>query len=84
MLKTSAGGPNWVEYLTGCFEGLPQTCHPHLYDIAFAGSDIDPATITKHHPYTKSFVEQIDQWKSCVNGHVHWTSSNTLATFWMG
>ena len=41
---TAEGGPNWVEYLTGCGleEGLtdPRTCDVHLWDFAFAGADI--------------------------------------------
>lgn len=38
---TSSGGPNWVEYLTGCFEGLPARCPgTKLWDFAFAGADI--------------------------------------------
>ncbi|CDS12816.1 hypothetical protein LRAMOSA05000 [Lichtheimia ramosa] len=82
--KTSADGPNWVEYLTNCFEGLPQTCHPHLYNFAYGGADIDPTAITKHDQYTKSFVEQIDQWKVSVNDYVPWKPSNTLAAFWIG
>jgi len=38
--KTSSGGPNWVEYLTGCYEGFPWACKKQLWDFAFAGSDI--------------------------------------------
>ncbi|KAI9492662.1 hypothetical protein BDB00DRAFT_427403 [Zychaea mexicana] len=82
--KTSAGGPNWAEYLTECYQGLPQRCDPALYDIAFAGADIDPVLISKHHPYTISFVEQVDQWKDHVDRAIHWKPPNTLATFWMG
>jgi hypothetical protein len=41
---TAEGGPNWVEYLTGCGleEGLtsPETCKLQLWDFAFAGADI--------------------------------------------
>lgn len=38
---TSSGGPNWVEYLTGCYEGLPAECPgTQLWDFAFAGADI--------------------------------------------
>lgn len=38
---TSSGGPNWVEYLTGCHEGLPAECPgTKLWDFAFAGADI--------------------------------------------
>jgi len=40
QIGTSAGGPNWVEYLTGCFSGLPSRCKTQLWDFAFAGSDV--------------------------------------------
>jgi hypothetical protein len=40
QIGTSAGGPNWVEYLTGCFSGLPSKCGTQLWDFAFAGSDV--------------------------------------------
>ncbi|KAG2225424.1 hypothetical protein INT45_010060, partial [Circinella minor] len=83
--RTSAGGPNQVEYLTDCYEGLPQRCHPKVYNIAFAGADIDPSLIAKHHPYTISFMEQLDQWKKNVAYYtIPWKTQNTLATFWMG
>jgi hypothetical protein len=41
---TAEGGPNWIEFLTGC--GLrpnltsPETCKVQLWDFAFAGSDV--------------------------------------------
>lgn len=41
---TAEGGPNWVEFLTGC--GLapnftsPQSCSMSLWDFAFAGADV--------------------------------------------
>lgn len=38
--STSAGGPNWVEYLTGCFSGLPSHCKKQLWDFAFGGADV--------------------------------------------
>lgn len=41
---TAEGGPNWVEYLTGCGlkPGLtsPLTCKRKLWDFAFAGADV--------------------------------------------
>jgi hypothetical protein len=41
---TAEGGPNWIEFLTGC--GVrknftsPQTCKVQLWDFAFAGADV--------------------------------------------
>jgi phospholipase/lecithinase/hemolysin len=41
---TAEGGPNWIEYLTGCGvePGLtsPLTCKRQLWDFAFAGADV--------------------------------------------
>lgn len=41
---TAEGGPNWVEFLTGCGleEGLtsPASCDIQLWDFAFAGADV--------------------------------------------
>ena len=41
---TAEGGPNWIEYLTGCGvkPGLtsPLTCKLQLWDFAFAGADV--------------------------------------------
>lgn len=41
---TAEGGPNWVEYLTGCGlkPGLtdPRSCKTQLWDFAFAGADV--------------------------------------------
>ncbi|ORZ02419.1 hypothetical protein BCR43DRAFT_430848, partial [Syncephalastrum racemosum] len=82
--KTSADGPNWVEYLTGCYQGLPQHCHPKLYNLAFAGADIDPAKITKHHDFTVSFVEQVEQFVDFVNPRIKWDPKSTLGAFWIG
>lgn len=41
---TAEGGPNWVEFLTGCgvHKGLhsPLLCKKQLWDFAFAGADV--------------------------------------------
>ncbi|KAF2239188.1 carbohydrate esterase family 16 protein [Viridothelium virens] len=62
---TAEGGPNWVEYLTGCAlkPGLtaPITCRPQLWDFAFGGSDISEQYTPLHHNWTVSFVNQIKQ-----------------------
>ncbi|KAL4807106.1 hypothetical protein BDV18DRAFT_112732 [Aspergillus unguis] len=62
---TAEGGPNWVEYLTGCGleEGLtsPISCKTQLWNFAFAGSGVSEEFIPLHHNYTISFVNQIKQ-----------------------
>ncbi|PBP23524.1 lysophospholipase A [Diplocarpon rosae] len=68
--QTSAGGPNWVEYLTRCFSGLPSTCARQLWDFAFAGADVSTTysrapvdnSTPLHHNYTVSFEDQVTQW----------------------
>ncbi|KAL4777818.1 hypothetical protein BDW60DRAFT_202695 [Aspergillus nidulans var. acristatus] len=75
---TSAGGPNWVEFLTGCGlkEGLtsPISCMKQLWDLAFAGAGVSAEYIPLHHPYTISLVNQIRQFTTY--GHSVLTSSS--------
>ncbi|KAI6894244.1 hypothetical protein D0869_03717 [Hortaea werneckii] len=63
--STAEGGPNWVEFLTGCGlePGLtdPKTCDTQLWDFAFGGADISTEWLPLHHPYTTSFVNQTRQ-----------------------
>ncbi|EKG13572.1 hypothetical protein MPH_09288 [Macrophomina phaseolina MS6] len=60
---TSSGGPNWVEYLTGCYEGLPAACpRTKLWDFAFAGADISAEYLPLHHNYTVDLDDQVKQW----------------------
>ncbi|KAL4964180.1 uncharacterized protein BDV14DRAFT_201199 [Aspergillus stella-maris] len=69
---TSAGAPNWIEYLTGCGveEGLtsPVECErPEFWDFAFAGAGVSAELIPLHHNYTVSSVRQIEQY--ITHGH---------------
>lgn len=63
---TSAGGPNWVEFLTGCGLKpgltLPSTCDVQLWDLAFAGANTAEEFLPLHHDYTTPFVNQTQQW----------------------
>ncbi|KAL4917308.1 hypothetical protein BDW62DRAFT_201931 [Aspergillus aurantiobrunneus] len=97
---TSAGGPNWVEFLTGCGlkEGLtsPLSCTKQLWDFAFAGSGVSAEHIPLHHPFTVSLVNQITQFTTY--GHPVLTSPtsskagkepilhppSTLIAIWIG
>ncbi|EEB96982.1 hypothetical protein MPER_03790, partial [Moniliophthora perniciosa FA553] len=54
--------PRNLEFLTGCFQGLPSHCEKQLWDFAFAGADIDVALLPRHHNFTIQLVEQVDQW----------------------
>ncbi|KFY53447.1 hypothetical protein V496_07602 [Pseudogymnoascus sp. VKM F-4515 (FW-2607)] len=61
--QTSAGGPNWTEYLTGCYEGFPWKCKRPLWNFAFAGADISTEFTPLHHDYSVDFETQIDQYE---------------------
>ncbi|KAJ5087520.1 hypothetical protein N7456_011136 [Penicillium angulare] len=87
---TAEGGPNWVEYLTGCGEqpGLtsPRTCKKQLWDFAFAGADISTEYTPLHHNFTVSLVNQVKQYAEY--GHSTLTrllpTSETLVAIWIG
>lgn len=65
--STAEGGPNWVEYLTGC--GLepgftsPRDCDIQLWDFAFGGADVSTAYTPLHHNFTTSLVNQTIQFE---------------------
>ncbi|KAF5525190.1 Acetylesterase [Colletotrichum aenigma] len=79
---SSAGGPNWIEQLTGCKEGLPRDCEIQLWNFAFAGADVSTTFVPLHHDYTISFQNQVSQWneygKSVINAD---TKSSLVASF---
>lgn len=90
--STAEGGPNWVEYLTGCGlkPGLtdPQTCSRQLWDFAFAGSDISTEYTPLHHNYTVSLFNQTEQFEQYGNpvleNHVGIAKDKTLVAVWIG
>ncbi|KIN05752.1 carbohydrate esterase family 16 protein [Oidiodendron maius Zn] len=84
QIGTSAGGPNWVEYLTGCFSGLPSRCKTQLWDFSFAGSDVSVDYTPLHHPYTVSFINQILQWSSFARPVLKPDLSKALVAVWIG
>ncbi|KAF2106524.1 lysophospholipase A [Lophiotrema nucula] len=63
---TAEGGPNWVEYITGCGlkPGLtrPKTCKRQLWDFAFAGADYSLEFLPLHHNFTTPMVNQTQQY----------------------
>ncbi|KAF2764521.1 lysophospholipase A [Teratosphaeria nubilosa] len=90
---TAEGGPNWVEFLTGCGlePGLtdPQSCDKQLWDFAFAGADVSVRPETPlHHNYTVSFVQQVEQFVAYGNPvleeYVFLDKSRTLVGIWIG
>ncbi|OJD34287.1 lysophospholipase a [Diplodia corticola] len=82
---TSSGGPNWVEYLTGCYEGLPAHCSgTKLWDFAFAGADISAQYLPLHHNYTVDLDEQVKQWDLYARDALDLEPTDTLVAFWIG
>ncbi|CAG7924969.1 unnamed protein product [Penicillium olsonii] len=87
---TAEGGPNWVEYLTGCGikEGLtsPRSCAKQLWDFAFAGADISTEFTPLHHNFTVSLVDQINQFKQYGHPALKHTikTRETLVAIWIG
>ncbi|KKY25575.1 putative lysophospholipase a [Diplodia seriata] len=82
---TSSGGPNWVEYLTGCYEGLPGNCpETKLWDFAFAGADISAEYLPLHHNYTVDLDDQVKQWDLYARETLDLEPADTLVAFWIG
>ncbi|KAI0114432.1 carbohydrate esterase family 16 protein [Nemania sp. FL0031] len=87
---TAEGGPNWVEYLTGCGlepgETLPQDCAIQLWDFAFAGADVSLEYLPQHHNFTTPLINQTQQyltWAEPVIGK-KMDKSKALVAFWIG
>ncbi|KAI0873793.1 hypothetical protein GGS24DRAFT_377848 [Hypoxylon argillaceum] len=87
---TAEGGPNWVEYLTGCGlapgETPPQDCAIQLWDFAFAGADVSLEYLPQHHNFTVPLVNQTQQylqWAEPVIGK-KMDKSKALVAFWIG
>ncbi|KAF2201720.1 lysophospholipase A [Delitschia confertaspora ATCC 74209] len=97
---TAEGGPNWVQWLTGCGlrEGLTDVVRDcgeergkkggkkMLWDFAFAGADISTEFTPLHHPYTVPLTDQIAQFTNY--GEPALSSfvekAKTLVTSWIG
>ncbi|KAH7354026.1 hypothetical protein B0T11DRAFT_287843 [Plectosphaerella cucumerina] len=88
----SAGGPNWIQHLTGCAveEGrhYPVECEKQLWDFAFAGANTAEAILPLHWPFTVPLVNQTQQYltwadpvlrrKTCLD------PSKALVAVWIG
>ncbi|KAL0961409.1 hypothetical protein HGRIS_006358 [Hohenbuehelia grisea] len=82
--NTSSEGSNWLEFLTGCFEGRPSNCGIQLWNFAFAGADIDAALLPLHHDFTIPLVDQVKQWKRFASKILPRPPRKTLTTWWIG
>ena len=87
---TSAGGPNWVEHLTGCFSGRPANCaryssgQKQLWDFAFASADISAKYLPLHHNYSVDLDMQVQQWARYARPYLTLDPARTLVVFWIG
>ncbi|KAI5361937.1 Putative GDSL lipase/esterase, SGNH hydrolase superfamily [Septoria linicola] len=90
---TSAGGPNWLEYLTQCGlkPGLtsPRDCQTQLWDFAFAGADITEELLPLHHNFSVQLDKQVEQFKIYANPvlekrPVKINKEKTVVAVWIG
>ncbi|KAE9400471.1 hypothetical protein BT96DRAFT_1097653, partial [Gymnopus androsaceus JB14] len=83
--NTSSDGANWIEFLTGCFGGLPSECsEKQLWNFAFAGADISADLLPRHHNFTTSLVEQVAQWATYASDVLPHPEDETLTFWWIG
>jgi len=82
--NTSSEGSNWLEFLTGCFQGKPSKCGKQLWNFAFAGSDIDGTLLPLHHNFTIPLVDQVKQWLTYAADVIPHPADETLTTWWIG
>ena len=90
---TAEGGPNWVEFLTGCGDEKgftnPQNCPVQLWDFAYAGADtISAANFTPSHwNHTVSLQLQAEQFVDSGNPAletIKLKKENSLVAIWIG
>lgn len=90
QISTAQGGPNWVEFLTGCGlkPGLnaPKTCDIQLWDFAYGGADISEEYLPLHHNHTVMLDEQVRQFltygEPVLSEFVD--KEKSLVAFWIG
>ncbi|KAF7768606.1 CAZyme family CE16 [Agaricus bisporus var. burnettii] len=82
--KTSSGGANWAEYLTGCYEGLPSACPRQLWDFAHGGAVISAKMLPRRRNTTVEIDEQVQQWADYAADILPRTEGKTLAVWWAG
>lgn len=87
---TAEGGPNWVEYLTGCGlnpgETSPLECDLQLWDFAFAGADVSVKFLRQHHDFTTPLVNQTQQYLTYAEPVLgkRINKSRALVALWIG
>ncbi|KAH7923816.1 putative lysophospholipase [Leucogyrophana mollusca] len=82
--NTSSDGSNWVEFLTGCYDGFPSFCSRQLWDFAFAGADISLALLPLHHNFSVQLVDQVKQYAAYASDVLPHPSGETMTAWWIG
>lgn len=84
------GGPNWLEYLSGCGlkqgRTLPSSCKVQLWNFAFGGAGTSEEFLPLHHPYTVSLVNQTRQYLAYADPvlSTRMDKRKSLVTIWVG
>ncbi|KAF3941040.1 hypothetical protein ABW19_dt0203020 [Dactylella cylindrospora] len=81
---TSAGGPNWLNYLTRCYSGYPANCNIQLWDFAFSGAAVTSEFIKPAYDFTLPLVDQTDSFLKSAHPVLKLSRSTTLVTFFIG
>ncbi|ORY93881.1 hypothetical protein BCR43DRAFT_526311 [Syncephalastrum racemosum] len=81
---TAASGPVWVQYLTGCYQGLPQKCPQKLWDLAFGGATVDQDLVKPARDFVQDLEHQVQQWQTYIKPAVTFDAEKTLSAVWMG
>ncbi|XP_006462782.1 hypothetical protein AGABI2DRAFT_179406 [Agaricus bisporus var. bisporus H97] len=81
--KTSSGGANWIEHLTGCYEGLPSHCHRQLWNFAHGGADISASILPRRLITTVQIGDQVQQWLDYAADILPRPHGKTLTVWWI-
>ncbi|KAH6652619.1 hypothetical protein BKA67DRAFT_677688 [Truncatella angustata] len=93
VIGTAEGGPNWLEFLTGCATSngqySPANCPRKLWDFAFSGASVSEQFLPRHLSVTIPLVNQTQQYLNyadaiLTNTPVNLSRSSTLVAIWIG
>ncbi|KAF7768242.1 CAZyme family CE16 [Agaricus bisporus var. burnettii] len=82
--NTSSGGSNWVEYLTGCYAGLPSSCPRQLWDFAHGGAVVSSKMLPARRNTTVQLEDQVQQWVDYAADVLPRPHGKTLTLWWTG
>ncbi|KAF8706111.1 carbohydrate esterase family 16 protein, partial [Rhizoctonia solani] len=82
---TSSGGANWIQMITGCYQGRPSECPRTLWDFAFGGATIDPDIVALEAEWIIPLTDQGGQWVQARNDNLlEAPGDDSLAAFFIG